>query len=51
MELSDFDRGRIEGAMAYWTIMARDDQCFVPAVDEVLMLPRGTTLAYLEAKP
>ena len=48
MTLSDFDKGRIEGAIAFWDIMSHYDQIPVPAVDDVLNLPPGTTRDYLQ---
>jgi hypothetical protein len=45
--LSEFDKGRIDGAVDFWKIMAQYDQIPVPAVDDVLKLPAGTTKEYL----
>lgn len=49
-KLSDFDKGRIEGAMVYWRYYAKDYSVAVPAVDKMLELPEGTTKAYLDGK-
>ena len=49
-ELSDFDKGRIEGAMVYWKYFMKDDQVAVPGVDKMLGLEPGTTLAFLTAR-
>lgn len=49
-ELSEYDKGRIDGAMVYWSYFAQDDQVAVPAVDRMLKLPEGTTRNYLDNK-
>lgn len=50
MELSEYDKGRIDGAMVYWNYYANDDQVAVPGVDRMLKLPEGTTRKYLDSK-
>lgn len=49
-ELSEYDKGRIDGAMVYWSYYAQNDQVAVPAVDRMLKLPEGTTRKYLDSK-
>lgn len=48
--MTEFDKGRIEGAVAFWEIMAQYDSIPVPSVDAVLGLPPGTTREYLLTK-
>ena len=48
--LSDFDKGRIEGAMVYWEYYAQNMAVEVPSVDRMLKLPSGTTEKYLNDK-
>ena len=47
MELSAYDRGRIDGALVYWKHFAQNDQVAVPAIDKMLKLPEGSTATYL----
>lgn len=49
-DLSEFDKGRIMGALAFWNVMAQNHQIPVPSVDSVLDLPKGTTSKYLDER-
>lgn len=46
--MNEFNRGRIEGALAFWRIMEQNLDVAVPSVDSVLELAPGTTKKYLE---
>lgn len=50
-KLTEFERGRIEGALSFWYYMAGSTRDFVPSVDSILGLPPGTTTEYLRKNP